>query len=532
MSDGASRRPASRTLGDLVDEMATGTPGAEALVFRDERLDHAGLKARVDEFARAFLAVGIRRGDRVALLVTNRTEWIVAAFGAAKIGAVVAALSTFSTPRELAWTLEHSGAAALITLEAFRGRRFLDALRDLCPELDGSPPGALRSARLPNLRTVVAVEGRAPAAIFSLPHFLARGATVDAAALAGAQQAVTPQDICYILYTSGSTAAPKGVTLAHGPLIANGFDIGERQHLRASDRLWLAVPLFWSFGSANAVPAIMTHGGCLVLQESFEAGEALALIERERCSVYYGMGNMARALLEHEDHPGRRLGAMRTGLTIGPPEDIAMTIEVLGAAELCNVYGSTETYGNCAVTDADDPLALRLHSQGLPLPGMTIRAVDPVARRPLPEGEIGELAVAGYVTPGYYRAPEARCRGVRPGWLFFDRRSRHDRGGRTHPVSRAAKGDDQDRRRQCRAARGRASPVTASGHRAGLRRGRSGSVEGRDRRRSCRAAERGGDRSRGDRRLLPWAAGKLQGTGAARFPHGGTAPAHAYGQDP
>jgi fatty-acyl-CoA synthase len=77
---------------------------------------------------------------------------------------------------------------------------------------------------------------------------------------------VPPEDICYILYTSGSTAAPKGVTLAHGPLIANGFDIGERQHLRASDRLWLAVPLFWSFGSANAVPAITTHGGCVVLQ--------------------------------------------------------------------------------------------------------------------------------------------------------------------------------------------------------------------------------------------------------------------------
>src|SRR6266851_3780185 len=280
MSDDASLRPASRTLGDLVDEMATARPGAEALVFRDERLDYAGLKVRVDEFARAFLAVGIRRGDRVALLVTNRTEWIVASFAAAKIGATVAAVSTFSTPRELAWTLEHSGAAALVTLSAFRGRRFLDALRDLCSELDGSAPGALTSARLPSLHTVVALEGRAAAAVFSLPQFLARGATVDVATLAAAQQAVTPADICYILYTSGSTAAPKGVTLAHGPLIANGFDIGERQHLHASDRLWLAVPLFWSFGSANAVPAIMTHGGCVVLQESFEAGEALALIER------------------------------------------------------------------------------------------------------------------------------------------------------------------------------------------------------------------------------------------------------------
>src|SRR5712671_5623169 len=406
MSDDASLRPASRTLGDLVDEMATARPGAEALVFRDERLDYAGLKARVDEFARAFLAIGIRRGDRVALLVTNRTEWIVAAFAAAKIGAVVAALSTFSTQRELAWALEHSGAAALITLDAFRGRRFLDALRDLCPELEQSAPGALRSPRLPSLHTVVAVEGRAPAAVFSLPQFLTRGARVDAAALAAAQQAVTPKDVCYILYTSGSTAAPKAVTLAHGPLIANGFDIGERQHLRTSDRLWLAVPLFWSFGSANAVPAIMTHGGCVVLQESFEAGEALALIEHERCSVYYGMANMARVLLEHEDHPGRRLGAMRTGLTIGPPEDIARTIEALGAAELCNVYGSTETYGNCAVTDAKDPLALRLHSQGQPLPGMTIRTVDLVTRRPLPAGQIGELAVSGYVTPGYFQAPE------------------------------------------------------------------------------------------------------------------------------
>ena len=118
------------------------------------------------------------------------------------------------------------------------------------------------------------------------------------------------------------------------------------------------------------------------------------------------MANMARALLEHPDHPGRRLGAMRTGLTIGPPEDITLTIQALGAAELCTVYGSTETYGNCAVTDAHDPLALRLATQGLPLPGMTIRAVDPATRAPLPPGEIGELAVRGYTTPGYFRAPE------------------------------------------------------------------------------------------------------------------------------
>src|SRR5258708_23279467 len=118
------------------------------------------------------------------------------------------------------------------------------------------------------------------------------------------------------------------------------------------------------------------------------------------------MGSMARAMLEHPAPPGRRLGAMRTGLTIGPPEDLALTMRALGADKLCNVYGSTETYGNCAVTDAEDPLPLRLASQGLPLPGMTIRAVDPLTRLALRQGETGELAVGGRVTPGYYRAPE------------------------------------------------------------------------------------------------------------------------------
>ena len=401
-----SAGPVSRTLGGLLDEMAAARPAADAVVYRDQRLDYAGLKVEVDGFARALMAVGIRHGDRVALLASNRTEWIVAAFAAARIGAIVVAISTFSTPRELAWSLEHCGAAALITLDAFRGRPFLDPLRELCPELDSAHAGRLRSGRLPSLRTVVALDGRPRSGVFSLADFLAQGTAIDAVALAAAQQAVAPTDICYILYTSGSTAAPKGVTLAHGPLIANGFAIGERQHLGATDRLWLAVPLFWSFGSANALPAIMTHGGCIVLQESFEPGEALALIERERCSVYYGMANMARALLEHPDHPQRRLGAMRTGLTIGAPEDIAMTIQALGADELCTVYGSTETYGNCAVTDAADALPLRLRSQGLPLPGMTIRTVDPLTRQPLPPGDVGELAVRGHVTPGYFCAPE------------------------------------------------------------------------------------------------------------------------------
>jgi fatty-acyl-CoA synthase len=406
MSERMSARPKSRTLGDLLDEMAAERPHAQALAFRDEQLSYAALHARVDELARALVAVGVSRGDRVAVLLPNRPEWVVAALAIAKIGGIVTAISTFSTARELGWTLEHSESVALITVSAFRGRGYLNALHDLCPELAGSAPGALRSERLPRLRTVVSMDGRRVDGVFQPEDFLALGAGVATAALRARQRSVSPSDVCYILYTSGSTAMPKGVTLAHGGVIENGFNIGERQHLTPADRLWLAVPLFWSFGSANALPAILSHGGCAVLQESFEPGEALELLDRERCSVYYGMANMARAMLEHPDRRRRRLGSMRTGLTIGLAEDIEMTMEAVGARELCNVYGSTETYGNCAVTDAHDPLARRLHTQGLPLPGMDIRVADPETRRPLPAGEIGELCVAGHVTPGYFRAPE------------------------------------------------------------------------------------------------------------------------------
>ncbi|MGH7318704.1 MAG: AMP-binding protein [Candidatus Rokuibacteriota bacterium] len=397
--------PSSRTLGDLLDEQAAARPRAEAVVSRGERLSYAALKAQADALARALLAAGVRRGDRVAILLPNRPEWLVTAFAAAKVGAITVGISTFSTPREIAWTLEHCRPAAVVTTEAFRGRSFLAPLYELCPELAAAAPGAPRCERFPELRAVACVGDRRYDGVYRFADLLARASEVSEAALAAAQAAVAPGDLGYILYTSGSTATPKGVTLAHGGVIENGFNIGERQHLREADRLWLAVPLFWSFGSANALPAIMTHGGAIVLQESFEPGEALALLDEERCSIYYGMANMARAILEHPDRPRRRLLAMRTGLTIGLPEDIQMTMEAVNARELCNVYGSTETYGNCAVTDAHDPLELRLHTQGAPLPGMDIRVVDPTTGRALPAGEVGEFRVKGYLTPGYYNEP-------------------------------------------------------------------------------------------------------------------------------
>src|SRR6267378_2767697 len=333
-------RPLSRTLGALIDEMAASRPDAEALVFRGERLSFAALRDRADALARALLALGVRKGDGVAILLPNRPEWLIASVAAAKVGAATVAISTFSTPREIAWTLQHARPSVVVTMEAFCGRAYLAAIHEVVPELARAEPGALRSERLPELRAVVSIDERRHDGVYAWADLLRRAGDVRESALTAAQ------------------------------------------------------------------PAILTHGGALVLQESFEPGEALALLDGERCSVYYGMANMARAILEHPDRPRRTLAGMRTGLTIGLPEDIQMTMEAVNARELCNVYGATETYGNCSVTDAHDPLERRLTTQGLPLPGMEIRVVEPGAERPLPADEVGELRVRGCVTPGYYRDPE------------------------------------------------------------------------------------------------------------------------------
>jgi fatty-acyl-CoA synthase len=149
----------------------------------------------------------------------------------------------------------------------------------------------------------------------------------------------------------------------------------------------------------------MTHGGSVVLQEQFDAGLALALMERERCSIYYGTPNIAIALTEHPDRARRDLSALRTGAAIGPATAMQMVMD-LGATEICNVYGLTECYGNCTVTDARDPVDVRLHTVGRPLPGMDVRIVDPANRRELPPGQVGEIVIRGYMTPGYYKDPE------------------------------------------------------------------------------------------------------------------------------
>ena len=208
-------------------------------------------------------------------------------------------------------------------------------------------------------------------------------------------------DDALILYTSGSTSAPKAVPLRQFALIENGFNIGERQGLAAADRVLLSAPLFWAFGGANALPATFTHGATLVLLENFDPALALAAIESEQCTAIYTLPAMTAALVRHPDYQAQRLASLRTGLTIGSAEDFLLAVEKLGATELCNIYGATETYGNCAVTWHHWPLERRAHCQGPPLPGQILRFVDEESGELVPDGTPGLTEVRGYTTLGY-----------------------------------------------------------------------------------------------------------------------------------
>ncbi len=389
-------RPASRTLPDLLDELAARQPDHELIVGGAERLTYAETRRRARQLARGLRRLGVTAGDRVALVMANRPEWLLVDFAVTMLGATLVPISTWSRPRELEYVLAHCGVGTLITIPRLGAQRFLDAVGEM---------GGPGSARLPDLRRVVVAGDERAAGVTVLDELGDLGRDVPDAEIDAAQRAVTPEDVACILYTSGTTSTPKGVQLRHGGLIENMWNIGERQHLTPADRMWMGISLFWSFGCANALVAVMSHGGTLVLQEQLDAGEALALIERERCTVYYGTPNIALALTEHPDRPRRDLSSLRTGAAIGPPAAMQMVMD-LGAREICNVYGLTECYGNCTVTDAHDPAEVRRTTVGYPLPGMELRVVDRESRRPLPPGETGEILVRGLLTPGYYRDPE------------------------------------------------------------------------------------------------------------------------------
>lgn len=381
-------KPDSSTLYALLKEIAERAPEGEALVTRDGSLRYGELLERVTQLAGRMEAEGVGRGQRVGLLLSNRTEWLELFYAACSLGATVVPFSTWSTASELAFLVEDSRVDLIFALAQYGERDFLGDLEGLL----GTPSTSARAS-------VVAIDESGARDHFA-EYRNASGSKPGRAARRAADLA-HPEDPLVLLYTSGSSARPKAVPLLHGDALSNGFNIGERMGLVPGDRVFVPVPLFWSYGCINALPAILTHGATMVLQERFEAGEALAMIESQRCTALYTLPAITNALVTHPEFATTRTASLRTGLTIGTPQDLLRVAEELGASGICNIYGSTETYGNCCVTPHNWPLEARSQSQGPPLPGVELRLRDPESGTLCEAGEIGSIEVRGHLTPGY-----------------------------------------------------------------------------------------------------------------------------------
>ena len=393
----------SRTLFDLLSGLASDRKDHPAVIHRAGTTTYGELYERASSVERSLRTLGVVSGDRVGLLAGNRIEWLESFFGAAGVGATVHSINTWVTPTELEDLLTRADCTVLVLQAGFGRHRYLEDVRQLVPEAwEASAPGDWSSAKFPSLRGIVVLNEDidTPRGAYDYEGWL-NPARDDAPAARRSLTLISAATPAVVLYTSGSTAQPKAVPLLHYGLIENGFHIGERLGLGGEDRVWLGSPLFWSYGCANALMATFTHGATLVLQEQFVPAAAIALIESNACTAAYLLPTLIHALLSDPSFDRRRVATLRTGLTIGSPDEVRLAAESLGVASICNLYGSTEVYGNCCVTPHSATLDERLMSQGPPLPGVTLRIVNPQTAAIEPVGVVGEIQVKGYLTPGY-----------------------------------------------------------------------------------------------------------------------------------
>jgi len=367
------------------------------IVLGEQRIGYAEADELSGRLARGLVALGLAKGARVGLLMPNGPDWVVAWLAAARIGCVVVPINTFSRPRELAFVLRHADVHALLCVPRIVGNDSLERLESAAPGLAaaGAPPVFLRE--LPQLRHVVVWGGCERAWARSerdLEAAALANPALDAAFLAEVERSVTPADPMAILYSSGSTADPKGAVHSHGSLIRHAFNLNSFRDLRADDRIYSPMPFFWVGGFVFSLLSAMHLGAFLICQESFEPGETLLLLERERATIAAGWPQIAKAMLDHPSFRRRDLSSLRSGnLYALLPEGARARDPELRS----NSLGMTETCGPHTIDRMDVDLPERLRgSFGHSVPGVEHKVVDPETGRALPPGVSGEICVRGY----------------------------------------------------------------------------------------------------------------------------------------
>ncbi|HVW81596.1 MAG TPA: class I adenylate-forming enzyme family protein [Mycobacteriales bacterium] len=398
----ASGRPL--TMGGFLLEVARRYAGNEALVFDDPlrggetvRWTYADLERNARDVARALIARGVSRGERVATLMANRPEAVAAYFGAALAGAVIVPLSTFATKPELATLLDAAGPSALLLQTTMGSRSFAADVAALQDE----------DAAVPALVVALGPEPDRHG-IESWESFLADADETDEGVI-GATVAVTePTDTALIMFSSGTTSTPKGVVHHHQAPTLQFWIQSELFGRHEQTRMWTALPIFWTAGMNTAMGATLAAGGTWVMQEGFDAGVALALMAREKVTEPYTLPHQARTLAEHPDWAGTDLSSLRCVFGKAVFAKHPSVTDPDRNWQMPVGWGMSETCAFICAYPSTSSRELMRSSLGVLLPGNQLRVVDPETNQPVPRGEEGELLIKGPTLMQHYlgKTPE------------------------------------------------------------------------------------------------------------------------------
>ncbi|MCX5045401.1 acyl--CoA ligase [Aldersonia sp. NBC_00410] len=383
------------TLPGFLREVTTRFGDREALVAGDVRWTYADLWERSIEVARALRAAGIGKDGRVGVLMTNRLEWLSGFFGTALAGGVAVTLSTFSTKDELEYLIDVSAVSVLLFERRILKRDFAEVLTALEPQLETAAPGAIASAKYPFLRHVVAVDDTPGGAIEGWADFLARGSSESRELVEETAARTRPSDAAVLFFSSGSTSKPKGILSAHRGVsiqtwrFARIFALGPEDHVRC----WTANGFFWSGNFGMAVGTTLAAGGAIVLQSGFDASAALELMQAERVNFLVAWPHQWAQLQGAPNWLDVDLSAMKY-VDLNSPIAQHPTVSTTYTEPL-QAYGNTETFTITSCFPANTPVDVHGNSSGVPLPGNTIRVVDPLSGEVVPLGERGEICVKG-----------------------------------------------------------------------------------------------------------------------------------------
>jgi fatty-acyl-CoA synthase len=413
------------TIGQVLARTAAEHAARDALVFPAAGvwMTYAQFERATYEAAKGLLALGVGKGDHVAVWATNVPEWVILQFATARIGAVLVTINPAYRLHELKYVLRQSDCVALCLVDRFKTSDYFGMLAEACPELPRCTPGGLRSSEFPRLHSVVALRGATPAGALAWFEVLDRGRGVDRADLQLAEERVRPLEAINIQYTSGTTGFPKAATLSHRNLLLNAFYVGACQRITPADRICIPVPFYHCFGCVLGTLCAVVHGAAMIVPaEYFQARPTLEAIEHERATAIYGVPTMFIAELQDETFAGRDLSSLRTGIMAGSPCPIEIMRQVtsrMGARELTIAYGLTEASPVITQSRTDDPLELRCETVGRPIPGVEVKIVDPATGRELGDNQPGELCARGHVVMlGYYNDPAATAAAIdADGWL-------------------------------------------------------------------------------------------------------------------